>query len=161
MKNDITLPPFMRTGWSGDLGSHLFSAEEIIEFAEDYDPQIFHLDPVAAEKSLLGGLCASGWHTASVWMRQMRETMAEELARLESMAEPLFEFGPSPGFEKLHWYRPVYTGDTIAYSSETLECRPSRSKPGWYLLKGLQSATNEKGDPVISFESVVLVKYPA
>ena len=49
--------------------SRTISAKEMIEFARQYDPQPFHVDEEAAKKSVLGGLCASGWHTASAWMK--------------------------------------------------------------------------------------------
>ena len=38
-------------------------------FNRRFDPQPFHLDPVAARDSVFGGLAASGWHTAAVSMR--------------------------------------------------------------------------------------------
>ena len=43
------------------LGAHRISAEEIIEFASEFDPQPQHLDAEAAKSSILGGLAASGW----------------------------------------------------------------------------------------------------
>ena len=45
------------------------TAEEIIAFATQFDPQWFHLDPEAAVDSFFGGLVASGWHTAAITMR--------------------------------------------------------------------------------------------
>jgi acyl dehydratase len=44
-------------------------AEEIREFAKNFDPQPFHLDEETARKTLFGGLVASGWHTAAITMR--------------------------------------------------------------------------------------------
>ena len=52
-----------------ELGHHRFTAEEIKAFAARFDPQPFHLDEAAAARSSFGALCASGWHTASIWMR--------------------------------------------------------------------------------------------
>jgi acyl dehydratase len=51
------------------LGAHRFMADDIIEFARRFDPQPFHVDPEAARRSHFGGLVASGWHTAAVWMQ--------------------------------------------------------------------------------------------
>ena len=45
------------------------SKDDIIRFAPEYDPQPFHLDEEAAKKTVLGGLAASGWHTAAIAMR--------------------------------------------------------------------------------------------
>ena len=54
------------------LGDYTFTEEEIIRFGRKYDPQIFHVDPVAAKDTIFGGLIASGWHTAAVWMPAAR-----------------------------------------------------------------------------------------
>ena len=54
------------------LGSFTFTADAIKTFARAYDPQAFHLDEEAGRRSLLGGLAASGWHTASVFTRRRR-----------------------------------------------------------------------------------------
>jgi acyl dehydratase len=67
----------MSGGWFEDieigsrreLGSHTFTQDEIIAFAKKYDPQVFHIDPEAAKHSMFGGIIASGWHTAAMWMR--------------------------------------------------------------------------------------------
>ena len=53
------------------LDRHTFTADEIKAFAQRFDPQPFHLDEKAAARSHFGALCASGWHTAAVWMRML------------------------------------------------------------------------------------------
>ena len=60
-------------GRTRDFGTHLFTADAIVGFASEFDPQPFHVDPEAARRSHFGGLCASGWHTAAVWMKLMIE----------------------------------------------------------------------------------------
>ena len=161
MSNRDSLPEFMVPGWSAEIGQHTFNAEEIIEFASAYDPQIFHLDAEAAKSTVLGGLCASGWHTASMWMRKQRDFVAASMKERAKSGLPLPEFGPSPGFENLKWLAPVYVGDTITYFNATLQCRPSKSRPGWHVMSGRQSAQNQHGKIVLTFESSVLLKYPA
>ena len=52
-----------------ELGSTVVTAEEIKEFAEQYDPQPFHMDELAGRRSIFGNLCASGWHTCAMAMR--------------------------------------------------------------------------------------------
>ena len=66
----MSLDAFFRIGETVELGSHTFTPDAIKAFARKYDPQPFHVDEEAAKKSVLGGLCASGWHTASVWMKR-------------------------------------------------------------------------------------------
>ena len=56
-------------GQTVEIGSLTFTAEDIIRFATDFDPQPFHLDEELAKHALFGGLCASGWHTSAGWMK--------------------------------------------------------------------------------------------
>ncbi|MCE1237782.1 MAG: dehydratase [Hyphomicrobiales bacterium] len=136
--------------WSVELGSHLFTAEEIVAFARDWDPQPFHLDEDAGRASLFGGLTASGWHVACAWMalwiaHQNRE-MEARAARGEIVPVP----GPSPGFDDMRWLKPVVAGQTVAYRSSLLTARPSASRPEW----GIVSTTNEgfvEGERVFHF----------
>src|SRR5438270_12702893 len=51
------------------------TADAIMDFGRKFDPQIFHHDPDAAEKTLFGGLAVSGWHTAAVSMRLFVDTL--------------------------------------------------------------------------------------
>ncbi len=105
-------------GQRRELGSFTFTAELIKKFAGQFDPQRFHLDEEEGRKSLFGGLAASGWHVASVYMKLLvadgqRQTK-EALARGDEIAV----WGPSPGFRELRWIKPVLAGDTISYFSE-------------------------------------------
>jgi acyl dehydratase len=134
-----------------ELGTHIFTAEEIKTFAAQYDPQAFHMDEAAAAKSHFGALCASGWHTIAVWMRLRvlygRREDAERAARGEIIAK----LGPSPGFRELRWLKPVYAGDTISYASEVAEKRASQSRPGWGLVFARNTGINQNGELVLSF----------
>jgi acyl dehydratase len=145
----------LQVGDASELGAYRFDADEIVRFARAYDPQPFHVDPEAARRSLFGGLCASGWHTAAVWMKLMvahRRQLDVEATRLGRRAVRL---GSSPGFRNLRWTRPVYAGDTIAYRSEITGLRPSGSRPGWGLASHRNSGTNQRGEEVFSFDGTV------
>ena len=148
----------LRVGDRMELGSHTFSADGIKGFASRFDPQPFHLDEAAAARSPFGALCASGWHTASVWMRLMVDYVRCGDEALRARGEPVAELGPSPGFRDLKWLKPVYVGDTIAYASEVVETRASNSRPGWGLMTLRNTGVNQKGEPVISFVSVAFVE---
>ena len=139
------------------LGSHTFTAEGIKRFASAYDPQPFHLDHEAGKASIFGGLCASGWHTASVMMSLFVSTVAREAGERMSRGEPTLRFGPSPGFDDLKWLKPIYPGDTVAFSGRVAEKRPSRSRPGWGILSMEVTGTNQAGEPVFSMMSRVFV----
>jgi len=141
-----------------ELGRHTFSADDIKAFARRFDPQAFHLDEAAAARSHFGALCASGWHTASVWMRLMVDYQRREDAALRARGEPVATLGPSPGFRELKWLKPVYVGDTISYATEVLETRTSNSRPEWGIMTIRNTGVNQKGEPVISFVSVAFVE---
>ena len=134
-----------------ELGTHIFTADDIKTFAVQYDPQDFHMDEAAAARSHFGALCASGWHTIAVWMRLRvlygRSEDAERAARGEAIAR----LGPSPGFRELKWLKPVYVGDSITFASEIAEKRASKSRPGWGLVFARNTAVNQKGELVMSF----------
>jgi len=148
----------VRAGDKYALGRHTFTAAEIKGFAVRFDPQPFHVDEAAAERSHFGALCASGWHTAAVWMRLMvayRRTLREAaLARGERVGT----VGPALGFRDLKWLKPVYVGDAIDYASEVLETRVSASRPGLGLLSSRATGANQNGDMVISFISTAFIE---
>lgn len=132
-----------------DFGAHTFTLDEIKRFAHAYDPQSFHVDEEAAARSLFGGLCASGWHTASVMMRQLVNYFRKEAEAAAARGEAFAPFGPSPGFDDLKWLRPVFPGDTIRYVARVVAKRTSQSRPGWGILSIETTATNQKGEPVM------------
>jgi acyl dehydratase len=148
----------MRLGECYEVGRHTFTAENIKAFAVRFDPQLFHVDEDAAKRSHFGALCASGWHTASIWMRLMIEHHRREDDRFRARGEPIATFGPSPGFRGLKWLKPVYVGDTVTYATEIVELRASKSRPGWGLISVRNTGSNQRGEPVISFVSVTFVQ---
>jgi len=148
----------IKVGDRAEVGRHTFTADEIKKFATKFDPQPFHLDEAAARKSIFGALCASGWHTASVWMRLMVEHNKREDAAQRARGEAVAALGPSPGFRELKWLKPVYVGDTITYATEIVETRASNSRPGWGLMSFRNTGVNQNNEPVISFISVAFVE---
>ena len=129
-----------------DLGSYTFTEEEIIRFGRKYDPQSFHVDPEAAKHSMFGGLIASGWHTAAIWMKL---AIAErERSRGTS---PLLRAGVSPGFEDMKWLKPVRPGMTIRFSSEIIGKKELASRPEMGLVLSRNKGHDEEGDLVFRF----------
>jgi acyl dehydratase len=141
-----------------EVGPVTVSESEIVEFAERFDPQPFHVDDAAAARSHFGGLCASGWHTACVWMRLLIDRRRREDEERHARGEPVAQLGPSPGFRDLRWLKPVYAGDTVSYSTEVIEMRPLNSRPGWGMIFMRNTGVNQHGEPVISFISSVFVE---
>lgn len=150
----MTLDEFFGVGTTITLGSHRFEPDEIKAFAAKYDPQPFHLDEKHAEGSVFGRLCASGWHTASMWMRYNLMFRGPEWTG----SGPVPEFGPSPGFKNLKWPKPVYAGETVTFTRTGIAHRQIASRTGWRLLTLRAEAADSTGDKVLEFESAVLVK---
>jgi len=121
------------------------SREDILRFAAEFDPQPFHLDEVAAENTILGGLAASGWHTAAIAMR------------LAITARP---FGPHPlfgaGVDELRWMKPVRPGDTLHLEGEVVELARSRTKPQG-IVRIRWTAYNQNGEAVYTFNPIAIV----
>ncbi|MBY5538606.1 MaoC family dehydratase [Rhizobium leguminosarum] len=143
-------------GEKAEIGSYTFTEENIIRFATRYDPQRFHLDKEAAKDTLFGDLCASGWHTTAAWMRTFLDFWERQSAALAQNGLTSPNLGPSPGFLKLQWLRPVFVGDVVTYSVAFLSSRALASRPGWHLNTILCEGVNQNGDAVIRFESSVL-----
>ena len=146
----------LRVGDKRDLGSFTFTAELIKAFAQQFDPQPFHLDEAAGRASLFGGLAASGWHTAAVWMKLM---VADQIR--EGVPTDRQTVGPSPGFREMKWPNPVLAGDTVSYFTEILELRTSASRPEWGILVSLNSGMNQRGQMVLSFIATAFISRTA
>lgn len=108
----------IRAGEVLQLGSYEVSRDEIVEFARRYDPQPFHVDEDAARVGPFGGLAASGWHTAAIFMRLFVDAVLHDSASLGS-----------PGVEELRWTTPVRPGDVLTGRVRVVETRPSGSRP--------------------------------
>ena len=131
-----------RDGEVHEFGAAAVKPDDIVRFASEFDPQPFHVDARAAERSVFGGLVASGWHTAALAMRMMCDAY---LLRSSSMG--------SPGVEQLKWLRPVRPGDTLRVRMTVLESRALRSKPGVGLVKSRNEVLNQHGEVVMQMEA--------
>jgi acyl dehydratase len=144
-------------GMRRELGLFTFTAELIKKFAGQFDPQAFHLDEEAGRQSLFGGLAASGWHVASVYMK-LTVTDGQRLAKeAAARGEKVAVWGPSPGFRELRWIKPVLAGDTIRFASEVESRRTSEKRPGWGIVQFRNTGINQRGDLVFSFLGTAFV----
>lgn len=121
-----------------DLGSVVVDEVEMLEFARAYDPQPIHVDPEAAARGAFGGLIASGWLTASLFMRLY---VNEVLNRAQALV--------SPGVEELRWLRPVRAGDVLRGRYEVLEVTPSERDPSRGTVRGRGELLNQEGEVVL------------
>ena len=124
-----------------DIGSFAVTREAVLAFAHEFDPQPFHTDDEAAQASLFGGLCASGWHTCAMAMRLMCDSYLLEAASLGS-----------PGIDSLRWLKPVFPGDTLGGTMTVLEARPMASKPHVGLVRSAWDLRNQHGETVLTME---------
>jgi acyl dehydratase len=141
-----------------EIGSHTFERAEVLAFARDFDPQPFHLDDAAAAASLFGGLSASGWHTAAIWVRLIVDYRNREADLMRYRGERPAQYGPSPGFENLRWLKPVRVGDTIRYVASVIERRDLASRPDIGLAVFRNEGYNQSGELAISLVSKVFVE---
>jgi acyl dehydratase len=123
------------------LGSTTVAREETLAFAQQFDPQPFHLDDTAAEASLFKKLSASGWHTCAMTMRLMCDGYLNDSAGLGS-----------PGIDNLRWLKPVFPGDTLRVRLEVLDARPMASKPQVGLVRSRWEVRNQHDEPVLTME---------
>ena len=154
----VDIPVFLEPGHVTQLGEYSFKSDDIIRFAKQFDPQPFHIDEKLAKESLFGGLCASGWHTLSAWMKLNRHYQSELISRQQKEKNPVPEWGPSPGMKEIKWIRPVYAGEKISYFNRIESRRKSQSRPGWWILEVYHEGTGKDGKAVISFISSVFVR---
>ena len=124
------------------LGSKTVTAEEIIEFASEFDAQPMHLDEAAGKASILGGLSASGWHTCAMFMRLLCDGFL-----LESTSQG------SPGLDYVRWKKPVLAGDRLTGRSTVLATRTSKSKPGLGFVTIKSEMLNQRGETVLEMEN--------
>jgi len=136
------------------LGSYTFTEENIIGFAKRYDPQPFHVDAEAAARSPYGGLIASGWHTAAVWMKLMLEHRRARIAAGEERTQDNYV---SPGVRELRWLKPVRPGTTLTYTNEIFAKSEWKTRPQFGLIEGMNEARDERGELYYSFINRVLI----
>jgi acyl dehydratase len=134
------------TGRTFGSPTYAVTADNIKEFAGQWDPQPFHVDEDAGAASFFQGLAASGWHTACATMRLL---VTGEFRPVGGMI--------GAGVEELKWHRPVRAGDVLSVRTEVLEARPLRSKPGYGIVRIRVDTLDASGEAVQTFTSPVVV----
>lgn len=131
-----------KVGASLLLGSKLVTAEEIVEFASEFDPQPMHLDEEAGKASILGGLSASGWHTCAMFMRMICDAYL-----LDSTSQG------APGVDHVKWRKPVLAGDTLTGRSTVTARRLSQSRPALGFVTFRFELFNQNGETVFDMQN--------
>ena len=136
-----------RVGEEFELGSYAVIRDELVDFARKYDPFPFHLDEESAKATPFGGIIASGWMTALIWLKLMHE----------SLLDPATVLG-SPGHEEMNWPTPVKPGDTLHGRVEIKESRLSKSKPGIGFVRYTAKLFNQRDECVFITTSTLIVR---
>jgi acyl dehydratase len=126
-------------GHTAEYGPRLVTREEIIAFAAQYDPQPMHLDEAAGQKSLLGGLGASGWHNCGIMMRMICDGFMLNSASMGA-----------GGVEEVNWLRPIRPGDHLTLRLKVLETRASKSRPEMGIVRIRYEMLNGHGECVMT-----------
>lgn len=129
------------------FGRYEVDREAVLEFAEAFDPQPFHLSDEAAAKTHFKRLAASGWHTCAM-------TMSMYVAHLK--ANPTASLGAA-GVDELRWLKPVYPGDVLRCEAMTIEKTPSRSRPDMGSTRNQMTVFNQHDEPVMRFIALGLI----
>ncbi len=132
------------------LGSYHVTAEEIREFASEFDPQPFHLDEDIARASLLGGLSASGWHVSAILMRMLADGWLNTSASMGSN-----------GVSEMKWLKPVHAGDTLAGTGTILSKRVSSKRRDMGIFNCVFALMNQSGEKKAEMTAVVFMRVRA
>jgi acyl dehydratase len=125
-------------GDEAEYGAYEVSAEEIKAFAAEFDPQPMHLDEEAARASMVGGLCASGWHSCAIMMRIIADGFVLDSASMGATGCP-----------EVKWIAPVRPGDRLRVRVKVLDTRASRSRPGMGFVNARFDMINAADQPVM------------
>jgi len=136
-----------KVGDSFELGQFEVTREEVVEFAQKYDPFPFHVDDEAAKATVFGGIISSGWLTALVWLRLMHS----QFLCYETVLG-------SPGHEEMVWPTPVRPGDRLSGTVEIKESRLSKSRPELGFVRYTAKLINQENDDVFITTSTLMVK---
>ena len=130
-----------------DLGRYHVTREEIVDFAQKYDPFPFHVDEEFASKTVFGGIISSGWLTSLVWLRLMHKNFLEYETVLGS-----------PGHEEVKWPTPVRPDDQLEGTLEVLEQRVSSTRPDLGFVRYRATLTNQNDETVFDTTSTMIIK---
>ncbi len=127
-------------------GDYIVSEDAIVDFAKEWDPQPFHVDKEAAEKSIFGGLTAAGCHVISISIKLIN----------------LSDFNPNLiaaiGWDELRFHNPVRPGDRLSLTIECLEARESESKPDRGIVRNQFTLVNQNKETVLRFQDIIIVR---
>ena len=121
--------------------------EEALDFARRYDPQYFHLDPVAARDSVFGGLVIGGFQTAALAWALVEQTGMFERSAIAGI-----------GIDELRWHKPVHPWDTLRCDFTLVEARPSRTQADRGVARFRYEVRNQREETVLSMVIIQMLR---
>jgi acyl dehydratase len=120
--------------------------EAILEFAREWDPQIYHIDEEAAESSFAKGLSASGIHSLALAQKLVHES-------------GFFKISPVAGINigDIELSRAVVADDEVRVRVTILAMRGSKSRPTEGIITNLTELINQNDEVVLRFSLTELV----
>lgn len=137
----------IEVGLTRDCGSITAEKEEMLEFAERFDPQPIHIDEEAARESIFGELIASGWYTASLAARLLVKGYMNDTATRGGR-----------GMDDLRWHWPLHPDDELSVTVEVVNKEPAENIPTIGRVDADVTATNQDGTTVLTMVGLGLVK---
>ena len=137
----------VEVGRTYECGETTVTEEDIVTFAEQFDPLTMHADPERAEDSPHHGLIASGYHTLALTVRLLVEGYRGDRAVIAGLS-----------IDDVTWHRPVRPGDTLSASVTMEKKRLSSGNPSNGIVSMTVETRNGDGDVVLSYEDNELVR---
>lgn len=122
-----------------------FTRQDIVEFAEQFDPQPYHLQQKAGKESIFNGLCASGWHVCAVMMRLI----------VDSISKQGLHYIGSPAVAELRWRKPVYVNDSV-YAVMTLDSKHEAAEQQVGTIEFTVQLKNQQANNLVEMSITVM-----
>ena len=127
------------------MGTWTVSEEEAVAFARQWEPQPYHVDDVAAKKSIYGGLTVCSLYLFAICTRLFFDH-----------SPPLAVVGML-GKERVALPHPARPGDKLIYETECVDKRVSRTKGDRGIVSLHDTLSNQAGDVVLSQDVKLLL----
>lgn len=139
----------LRLGERFTTDSLTLAREDILAFAAEFDPQPYHLDSAAAEDSIFGGLCASGWQVAALMMRLLTDTLHQQRI-------PVLGVASVPA---MRWKAPVFAGDVLSAEFSIVGQERESRQAGCGSIDLDVTVQNQDARPVVVLGTRLLVPH--
>jgi acyl dehydratase len=129
-----------------DHGPRRLPRQEMIGFAAEFDPQPMHLDEEAARRTMMGGLCASGWYACCILMRMSADGF---ILNSSSMG--------APGVDEVKWLAPIRPDDELTLRATVRDTRVSNSRPDMGFVRFDMELFNAKARRVMTLTTSLMM----